>query len=111
MKRQADQSIQAPCPISMQRGRSLEGIFETREYDHETISPPGTAPLMLSSTFDMSDMPVPQHSSQEAPPMTFTYSNASHVSSHASPACVMSPSQPEKVTSPQAEQLPFFDET
>lgn len=111
MKRHADQTIQAPCPISMQRGRSLEGIFETREFDHETMSPPGTAPLMPSSTFDMADMPVPQHASQEAPPMTFTYSSASHVSSHASPACVMSPSQSQQIASPRAEQLPFFDET
>ena len=111
MKRHADQTIQAPCPISMQRGRSLEGIFETREFDHDIMSPPDTAPLVPTSTFDMADMPVPQHSSQAAPPMTLTYSNASHISSHASPAGAMSPSQSQSQTSPHAEPLPFFDET
>jgi regulatory protein SWI5 len=111
MKRHADQMIKAPCPISMQRGRSLEGIFESREFDHEVMSPPVTAPLMPTSTFDMADMPVPQNSSQETPSMTFTYSNASHVSSHASPAAPQSPSQTRYHASPSAEQLPFFDET
>jgi regulatory protein SWI5 len=110
MKRHADQTIKAPCPISMQRGRSLEGIFETREFDHEAMSPPVTAPLMPSSTFDMADMPVPQSSSQEAPSMTFTYSNASHLSSHASPV-PQSPPQTRYHASPHVEQLPFFDET
>ena len=111
MRRNVDQAIQAPCPISMQRGRSLEGIFETRELDYDFLSPPTTAPLVATSTFDMADMPVPQQCSQEAPPMTFAYSNTSQVSSHNSPAGAMSPSQSYSHTSPHAEPLPFFDET
>src|SRR2546421_4332189 len=55
MKRHADQTIQAPCPISMQRGRSLEGIVETREFDQDLTSPPGTPPLVATGTFDMAD--------------------------------------------------------
>ena len=119
MRRHVDQAIQAPCPVSMQRGRSLEGIYENREFDHEILSPPTTAPLVATSTFDMAEMPVPHHLRQEAPTMTFTYSNASQASSHASPAGVMSRSQSQTHVSPRAsthasplaEPLPFFDET
>ena len=110
-KRHADETIKAPCPISMQRGRSLEGIFETREFDHEALSPPGTAPLMATSTFDMAEMPVPDHLSQQAPQMTLSYSNRSHVSSHASPTYALTPSHSSYDPSPHVEQLPFFDET
>lgn len=80
-----------------------------REFDHEAMSPPGTAPMMSTSTFDMAEMPVPQHLSSQAPRMTFTYSNTGHVSSHVSP--VLSPAHSSFTHSPHAEQLPFFDET
>lgn len=75
------------------------------------MSSPGTAPLMPTSTFDMADMPVPQHLAPQAPPMTYTYSNQSHVSSHQSPAFALSPTHSSFDPSPQVEQLPFFDET
>ena len=111
MKRYADETIKAPLPVSMQRGRSLEGIFESQEVHYEVTSPPGTAPLISTSTFDMAEMPIPESVSPQVIPMTFNYSDASHVSTHASPVPAQSPTRPSFLPSPEATQLPFFDET
>ena len=43
----------------MQRGRSLQSIFEGQITHHDLPSPPGTAPLASSSTFDVAMMPTP----------------------------------------------------
>lgn len=80
-----DKNAKAPCPISMQRGRSLEGIFEGHDLETDIPSPSGTAPLVSGSTFEIAEMPMPQSMSSQAVPMTFTYSSDSHASSHPSP--------------------------
>lgn len=73
----------------MQRGRSLESIFEGHDHGRDIPSPPGTAPLISSSTFEIAEMPVPQSMSSQAVPMTFAYSNESHASLQATPEPTM----------------------
>jgi regulatory protein SWI5 len=69
----------------MQRGRSLEGIFEGHDHERNVPSPPGTAPLISSSTFEVAEMPMPHSMSSQSLAMNFTYRNGSRASGQAAP--------------------------
>jgi regulatory protein SWI5 len=110
IKKHADKNIKAPCPISMQRGRSLEGIFEGHDHETDIPSPPGTAPLIPSSTFEVAEMPMPQSMSSQALPMTFTYSNGSHASLHASSRSGLTARDQDFQAGADGSRTPLFDE-
>ena len=96
----------SPHPISMQRGRSLEGIVEAPE-THDIPSPPGTAPLMQNA-FDMAEMPILDAYASQAESAPFEYGDAGNASAQLPPQVVK---QQSSQCSPETVPLPFFDET
>ncbi len=94
----------------MQRGRSLEGIFEGHDHETDIPSPPGTAPLISSSTFEMAEMPIPQSLSSQAVPMSFTYSNESHASLQVSSESAMTSRDLSFQAASEGARTPLFGE-
>lgn len=94
----------------MQRGRSLEGISEGHDNEKAIPSPPGTAPLISSSTFELAEMPLPQSMSSQALPTTFTYSNEGHASPQRSPDPMMTAGEHSFQPMPDAAGTPLFGE-
>lgn len=88
--------IRSPHPVSMQRGRSLQGIVEHEEtqQDPKLLTP--ELQRIQPAQFEVAEMPVPEL--VKAP------------STSGSPALVSSAGHSPPVT-PGEESLPFFDET
>jgi regulatory protein SWI5 len=110
VRQYADETIRAPHPISMQRGRSLQGIVESEESHHVVPSPTTTAPTFETSNFEVAEMPIPECFFSQAESTKSMPENAPNVSAHPSPASVASPYHSAYEQSSN-EPLPFFDET
>ncbi|ERF72464.1 hypothetical protein EPUS_07921 [Endocarpon pusillum Z07020] len=108
---QGDKTIKAPHPILMQRGRSLEGIFEAHDEENDIPSPPGTAPMISSSTFEMAEMPMPHSMSSRGIPTTFSHSDGGHASLQVSPELAMTARDLSFPASSEGARTPLFTET
>ena len=93
----------------MQRGRSLQSIFEGQVAHHDLPSPPGTAPLASSSTFDVAMMPTPSLGSLDdfdSDPFDDDLKKPSRVAVHPS-----SPSASSFQSTPDLVQNGSFDDS
>ena len=95
----------------MQRGRSLQGIVENVEQKSFDYSPPSTAPLMQSSSFDYAEMPVPERRSSQQEDCSFEPHIKTESQAYSLPSKVVTPIRPTFEMSNSEEPLPFFDET
>ena len=59
IKKHSDDIFQSANPMPMERGRSLQSIYEGELSHSDLPSPPGTAPLVSPNTFDVAMMPTP----------------------------------------------------
>ena len=113
MSMQMEEAIQQPKPISMQRGRSLEGICEGQVMHHTlsvTVpSPPGTAPLP-QHTFDMVEMPIPEVFKQSKPVLDFDFGNPG-LEIHESPVEHLSPAKPAFEQLAEHNDLALFNDS
>lgn len=110
--RQASEDIiRSPKPISMQRGRSLQGIVENVEQKSFDYSPPTTAPLVQSSNFDYAEMPVPERRMSQQEEVSFQSQINTELKVHSSPSKPVTPIRSSFEQSSNDETLPFFDET
>jgi regulatory protein SWI5 len=95
----------------MQRGRSLQGIVENVEQKSFEYSPPSTAPLMQSSTFDYAEMPVPERHLSPQVESSFEPQIIKDLQAYGSPSKPVTPIRSAFELSSHEEPLPFFDET
>ena len=79
------------------------------EHGNPMPSPPNTAPLALSGTFELAPMPNPNFMSMSSLNMNLSGSDNGYDSSYYSPlSAALSPSQSSFLSSPEMEQMQLF---
>lgn len=98
----------------MQRGRSLQGVFgngTAQSRNADLPSPPNTAPLVSSSTFDIATMPTQGTSDMATFQVNFSHHYNAYESSQPSPSSnVLSPGLSSFQSSPETAHMHFFDD-
>ncbi|MCJ1285085.1 Metallothionein expression activator [Xylographa opegraphella] len=106
-------TIKAPRALSMMRGSSHQGVFDTK-YSisaQKMTSPPHTVQLPYASTFDVAPIPSPSFMSMSALNMEFSRSDTSYDSSYYSPKSHrVSPGLSSFQSSPELAHLDLFPE-
>ncbi|KAI9822319.1 MAG: hypothetical protein M1827_000037 [Pycnora praestabilis] len=112
--RDVDQTIKASHSHAMKRGTSCMEFFAECSFDTDANglpSPPNTAPLMPSSTFDMAPMPSPSFLTRSGLKMEFPRADNGYESSYYSPmSSALSPSASSQRSSPELADMPLFED-
>lgn len=108
-KNYGDETIKASHQVPMQRGRSLQSIFEGQVSRNNLPSPPGTAPMVSPSTFDVAMMPTPGLSNLDDL-HSDAFDDDLKKAQPSSPAFASSPAASSAFTTPELPQSASFDD-
>ena len=113
-RRDTNKTIKAPTATTMKRGSSYHEIFDdVRELlsPQALPSPPNTAPLLSSSTFDVTSVSAPNFLTLSNHNLKFSVKEDTYDSSNYSPMSNrVSPNMPSFQTSPEIAQMDLFDD-